>query len=444
MAPKVLPETVTLEDPSHEMRGAGTVPATPARGVPTTAAAQAERPFRLYLITERATGRRYVGLTTRPEQMRLRAHWYRAGRAGHRHRPGSLGAAMRRAREQGDVLEQAFAMEVLEVVPDSTAARRRERDWIVSLRTASPTGFTLMPRGASFGGPANSRITRVRGPDGRARTFGSFGDAWAWWHRCWQSAAPAQVTAWTSQGLHRPTLGLAHARIGLGWSVEEALGMAAHADRRGRRDGGVLVDGVWCQHLREVQDVAAIPTLRSRLHRARQAGLDGEADLAADRRRQGQPRQTRRVVRLPAPDAPDGPRHLTLRDLAARSGIAFATLQHRLRKLERQGMDPAAMSGDALLARLLAPVADRRTVLTIRLRGGRVLRGGQRELVRLVQDDPALQPLRIETLSEPAIRRRLRLVGAGATQRALRWALGLRGGRSPVGSTEVTRSEANR
>lgn len=436
---RALPETITIRQPSPEMQGAGTVPLPSSRGVPTTGAAPVEGPFRLYLVTETATGRGYVGLTARLEQSRLRAHWYHAGRVEHRHRQGSLGAAMRAARERGDSLEQAFSVTVLEMVPDVVAARRREEDLIASLGTAAPGGFNLMPGGASVGGPGNSRQTRLRGPNGRVRGFASFGEAWAWWRAQWEVASPEQVAAWTTEGLHWPALGLAHARIGLGWSVQEALGLAPHGDRRGERPDGVVANGKRHEHLRDLADLAPVPTLRSRLHRARQAGLGAQADLAADRRRHGQPQQARRVARLPDPDDPAGPRELTLRDLAGRTGVPFATLQHRLRGLERQGPDPAAMPGAALLARLLAPTTDRRMVTIVRLRGGRVLRGGQRELARLVQDDPKVQPLRVERLSEPGTHRRLRLVGAGAGQPALRWALGLVGGRAPMGGKEATR-----
>ncbi|MFL1462593.1 hypothetical protein ACI6QG_10350 [Roseococcus sp. DSY-14] len=434
-----MPETITIRQPSPEMQGAGTVPLPSSRGVPTTGAAPVEGPFRLYLVTEIATGRGYVGLTARPEQARLRAHWYHAGRAGHRHRHGSLGAAMRAARERGDSLEQAFSITVLEMVPDVMAARWREKDLIASLATAAPGGFNQMPGGASVGGPGNSRQTRLRGPDGRVRGFASFGEACAWWRAQWEAASPAHVTAWTTEGLHVPALGLAHARVGLGWPVQEALGVAPHGDRRGERIGGVVAHGRRHGHLRDLADLAPVPTLRSRLHRARQAGLGAQADLAADRRRHGQTKQGRRVVLLPDPDGPAGPRQLTLRAFAARTDMPFATLQHRLRGLERHGTDPTAMPGGALLAQLLAPTADRRTVIIVRIPGGRVLSGGQRELARLVQDDPELQPLRAERLSEEGIRRRLRLVGASAGQPALRWALGLVGGRAPMGSEGATR-----
>lgn len=443
-ASEVLPETVGVVAPPSEMQGAGAATAgcgNPACALPST---RLTGRFTLYHIAEVATGRGYVGVTQQGLAARMAGHWHHAARIHHRHRDGSLGQALRQAFLQGRRFADVFAVRVLEVVDDAALARTREAAWIAALRTMAPQGYNLLPGGASLGGPSNCQPVTIVMASGEARDFPSLGAAWRCWRGIWQAAQAEQRAEWVSLGLHLPMLGLAHARIGLGWRTEEALGLTPHRDRRGRRDGGVLVDGVWCQHLREAHDVASVPTLRSRLHRARQTRLDAQPDLALDRRRQGQPKQSRRIVRLPDPADPAGPRALTLRDLAARSGIAFATMQHRLRRLERQDLDPDTLSGPDLLQHLLAPTADRRTVLTLRLPGGRLLSGGQRELARLVQDDPALQPLRVEVLSEPAIRRRLRLAGAGAGQRALRWALGLRGGRAPDGTTAATRPGAGR
>ena len=439
MSPDAMPDLATVPKPPSEMQGAETASAGSGHPACATPPTRTEGRFTLYLVTEIATGRGYVGVTQQVLAARMAGHWRHASRIHHRHRDGSLGQALRRAFLRGMRFADLFAVRVLEAVDDAALARTQEAAWIARLGTMAPQGYNLLPGGASLGGPSNSQPVTVRLPGGEAQDFPSFGAAWRCWRGAWQAAPAAQRRVWAAQGLHLPGLGLAHARIGLGWPVQEALGLAPHGDRRGERIDGVVAYGRHHRHLRDLADLAPVATLRSRLHRARQAGLGAQADLAADRRRHGQTRQARRSVLLPEPAAPDGHRHLTLRDLAHRSGIAFATLQHRLRGLERAGANPAAMPGAALLARLLAPTTDRRTMIIVRIPGGRVLRGGQRELARLVQDDPEVQPLRVERLSEDGIRRRLRLVGAGAGQPALRWALGLVGGRAPIDGKEETR-----
>lgn len=373
-----------------------------------------ETPWTIYLIRLRESGRSYVGVTQRPLAARLRAHWHDAGRS-HLPRPGGLRAALQDARRRGDSLEDVLVVATLGTATTPAQARRLEAAMIMRHGTMHPRGLNLMPGGASLGGPRNRRPLRILHPvTGRMHRFHSV-----------EAAHAALCAGPRAAGLPpAPSLGLVHARLAAGWHPLEALGLLDHDDGRGQLPGGARYAGKPIGALREVaRDDLSIATLRSRRHRARLAGV-ADADLAVPRPR-GSRQLGRRLLPLPDPRRPGEGRTLGCLDFARLAGVPVATVTHRLHRLLRQGHDVAAMPDGELVALLAAPPADRRRVLLVALPDGRRVEGGFRELVRLVEGDPALQPLRREILSASGMRRRLRLLPARPTDAAVLHALGL-------------------
>jgi hypothetical protein len=177
-----------------------------------------------------------------------------------------------------------------------------------------------------------------------------------------------------------------------------------HLDRRGLLPRAIRYGRRRLAALREAGDLG-VATLRSRRHRARLAGVV-DHDLALPRRK----RERRRRVSLPHPCSPGAGRVRTAQAFAHLAGVPLSTVEHRLQHLLRRGVAVEAMADRELIEHLTAPPADRRVVLQAALSDGTILAGGQRELVRRVLTDPALQHLRHARIGESGLRRRLRLL----------------------------------
>ena len=148
----------------------------------------------------------------------------------------------------------------------------------------------------------------------------------------------------------------------------------------------------------------SIPTLRSRLQRARKAGT-AIAQIGTDRRC-----SCDRVSPLAIVWPASGER-LTAGAFAERTGVAKSTIIHRWHATIRAGMDPARLPPHRL-HRLLVTAVERRKLVTLNCPDGRVRRGGERELARWVLSDAALEAGRTVRLSESGIQRRLRTLSA--------------------------------
>ncbi|PPQ28196.1 hypothetical protein CCS01_25040 [Rhodopila globiformis] len=368
-------------------------------------------------------------MTRRPIQIRMAMHELLARRRSRFVRSGSLAEAIRAVHAQGGSFDAAFTVEVLAETADPDQARQLERAWIARLGTAAPHGFNLMPGGSSLGGPCNAMPVAVMHPSRGLLNFPSLMDAVA---AIDADRAVAGVAPLSLSGVY--------ARRDLGWTIEQALELTPHRDRRGERVP-FRWHGRTYQSLRELAAAEGlrVDTARSKLSRARRAGCAATDDMAADRRCKGTHR-TGGVGRgrlpplsLPHPTDPDAD-DVNAGVFARLSGVPKATVLTRYQRLRRDVLDPDGLRRATLLAALLHGL-DRRVVISLTLPDGQVLRGGVREVVRRVLDNPNLDRQRPERLGFSAIRRRLRCVPGWPeklTPKAIEWAFGFRPDANPV------------
>ncbi len=388
------------------------LPGQPGRGV-SQATGSLPRCWTIYLLRSNADGRSYVGLTARPLMKRLQAHTYQA-RRDRSVRTGGLMDALRTILDSGHTLAAAFDVRVLGQVATAEQAKALEREWIQRLDCRRPGGLNDMP-GGGLGGPASATPIEVRLPSGRVIRYASS-----------QTAIETRNLELRRAGQQEIGPNTVYARLALGWSPAEALDYEVHRDGRGLRDGFQL-DGKTFDTLRDASRVTGIltDTLRSRLHRRRQAG--SAVDLAHDMRMASDTGRRQHGPSLGL-RLPGGSGTVTAECYAAQTGVAKSTIIHRWHAAVRAGQDPARFSPAALLE-LLTRRTDRRCCLTLQLPDGRTWTGGERELVRRIMADPAVEPSRAERLSESGIRRRLRCLEPGErhSRARVRWAFGFTG-----------------
>jgi hypothetical protein len=206
----------------------------------------------------------------------------------------------------------------------------------------------------------------------------------------------------------------AYARLAANWPAEEVLGYRPHDDGRGTRPL-FYFDGQPFTSLRAASIATGLPldTLRTRGYRRRNEP-DGNLDIGLDRRKQGKGRAALEELRIPWPGTDE---HLTAAEFGQRTGIAKATVIHRWHRIrseeaQREEQDLPPLTPLEVHERLTAQPAERRKVLALLLPDGRVWRGGERELIRQLFADYAIEASRTERLSESGIRRRLRHLAA--------------------------------
>ncbi len=206
----------------------------------------------------------------------------------------------------------------------------------------------------------------------------------------------------------RPILGpgTVYARLSNGWPPEEALGYRPHEDGRGLRPAFRLHGRLYTS----LRDAAAwtgikAATLRSRLDRMLRSGCAGTMpEIGVDRRScRSEP------SRLAIPWPGTGER-LTAEAFAARTGVAKATVLHRWHRMQRRLRQGGPPMSPSLLHRWLTATTDRRRPVRLVLPDGRIFSGGERDVVRRVLGDAALEASRRCRLSESGVRRRLRLL----------------------------------
>lgn len=358
---------------------------------------KATRVYSIYAIERKDDGMTYVGLTSRPLPARMKAHAYDAMRQGRSNSPGSLASAIRQVILRGHRFSDGFRWRILAKGLSEEDARQAEADWIERLNCFRPRGFNKLRGGASAGGPANARPVSFKHPTLGQLDFESLYQA-IWFRN----------TELRHAGKREYEPSTIYARIDVGWSLGEALGYIQHADGRSRR-AAFKHNGAELDRLRIASEATGIPvdTLRSRLHRAKQAGLV-QYDLADDRRTSGK-RQKRTEILLPHPGSPGGGRNLNSASFARVTGVPKATVVSRVAQLRNSGVDLAVLPDEDLIEQLTIP-KDRRRIITLTLPNGEVLTGGEREVIRRVLGDTGLSATRMERLGESAIRRRLRLV----------------------------------
>lgn len=362
----------------------------------------------IYLIEHRESGRRYVGLTTRTIEARVRAHRYDAMRQGRARAEGSLAAAIRETIQAGRGFDTDFRVALLQSGLTADDVRDAEVRWIERMGSAAPAGYNKMPGGRSLGGPGNARPVTLHHPHHGEVTHSSLYKA--------ITLRNAELRAAGQNTLLHSTV---YERLDMGWSPEEALGYIRHEDGRGDR-GAVTYGGRTYRSLRAIADETgqSIATLRSRLHRAQRTG-NTNPDLAVDRRNTPAPRN---FILLPDPDAPNSVTRLHVNEFAARTGVARSTVVHRVGQLRDKGYDVETMD-QVELVRELTTDEERRTVIQLTLPNARTLVGGIRELVRDVLSDETVTTTRVEQLGDSAIRARLRCIDHNDPA-SVRWAFG--------------------
>ena len=359
--------------------------------------------YSIYEIKRRSDGRRYVGVTQRSLELRKRLHIYCARRRKQAHRRGGLGEAILQAERSGLSATEEFAITLLETCTTPLEARRLEALWIERLQSRVPNGFNLQPGGATLGGPGNARPITL-GPVGQApQVFQSIMSALA--------ASNATREANGHKALRLPAV---YARLQAGHAQRAAFGLTQRLDLRRKRAEPFRYRGRTHVSLHTVASRKNIPidTLRSRLHRARLAGI-ANADIGFDRRLPGSPRRndagTGRLppLSLPHPKDAEAP-PVSAAEFARLTGIPKATVTHRFsRVLAGDFGDPSQLQREQLLS-LLTSEQERRIVIALPVPDGRTLRAGVRELIRYVLSSPSLLAVRKENLGMSAIRARLR------------------------------------
>jgi hypothetical protein len=352
-----------------------------------------KKTWQIYCLSIDEDPRHYVGLTSLPLEDRLRGHAYEASRDNRHPRPGSLGAALRASGDRGRCLIERMSIWCLATTCDPQDAQRLEHKFIEELSTRIPHGFNAAAAG-SLGGPLNARPVTIRPPGEGMLACTSINEAIVRTNAARRAIGEQELDP-----------GSVYARLTMGWTADEALGHMFHQD--GRRAREPLFWGTESfTELRALSDRTGVnlSTLRSRLHRARLAGLE-DCDIAYDRRRGRAPRKVPSRIELPHPTDPT--RVVNSAVFARLSGVARATVIHRAGKLNRRPGGLVGLERQTLLAALLDD-DDRRIVITLPLPGGRVQRGGVREVIRFVFADAQLLEQRLEWVGASAIRARLR------------------------------------
>lgn len=359
----------------------------------------------VYSISRKDDRKTYVGLTRRSVENRVKAHVRDAMRPGRKSSPGSLASAIRQALFSGHRFESRFVVEVLASGLTEEEARDAEVLWVEQLNAYAPKGFNILPAGTSVGGPGNARPATLSHPQHGPVTYPSL-----------YAAIEARNKELVAAGRKPIEVNTVYARLMIGWVLEEALGYEIREDGRSRRRP-FFSEGVVLRRLREVSEATGLSTsaLRSRLHRAARLGI-AVPDVGVDRRRFGQGRH--KPLLLPDPSGAVSGRALSIKEFARQAGVAKATVAYRYHQLK----DPDSMIDSDLVAHLISD-QDRRRMLTLALPDGRVLTGGEREVVRQVLADPLIAWSRPERLSESGVRRRLRLIPDNDGP-AIQWAFG--------------------
>lgn len=375
--------------------------------IPPCPSTQPDAQHAIYLIERRSDGRRYIGLTARNMQDRLRAHIYDAKREGRARTQGSLGTAIRETVQSGRTFEEDFRWAILQSGLTAEEACLAEARWIDRFDCSAPDGFNKLPAG-SLGGPANAVRVTLTHPERGDITYSSL-----------YTAIRIRNTELQAAGNEPLLPSTVYERVALGWMPEEALGYQPHDDGRGERDPVRYGD----KRYRSLAAISRetgepIATLRSRLHRARRAGVT-DPNLAIDRRSAAMPRN---IILLPDPDNPVTGSKLHVNEFSARTGVPRSTLVFRIGRMLEEGLDIESMDQTEVVRRLITE-EDRRKPIRLAPADGHALSGGIREVIRMVLGDASLEMSRVEHIGDSAIRARLRLIDTHDADK-VRWAFG--------------------
>ena len=360
--------------------------------------------YTVYCLRRRITGRPYVGITKRSLKGRVAAHISQARRK-RRIRSGGLLEAIREAFSQGKAFGTVFTVAALATVDDVERARALERTWIERLQARQPSGFNLMPGGASVGGPANAKPLIVNLPEQAQRSWPSI-----------DAAIRACNNDRKASGLPLLKGSTVYLRLQSQWSVNEALGFVARIDKRSLRRVAIQIGGQDYQSLKQAAAVMPISVgaLRSRLHRVR----NKTSDIGTDRRHLPGKRESDLFI-----ICPDTGVRLTPTSFAKRWALPKATVLYRWHQALRSGLD---ISDRGAFSAWLRSDQNRRKLVELVLPDGTVWTGGYRELIRRLLAHPLWEAHRWTRLGDSGIHRRLRRLSEADRSDVdrIRWAFG--------------------
>ena len=191
----------------------------------------------------------YVGLTNRKVEKRFTAHLNDMSREKAVTK-GSLGEALRL--EYGkDPQTTAFSIHLLEKCATVEEVQAAEAKWIEALNTMTPSGYNLMPGGASVGGPSNSRPLEIL-IDGKCEQFPSL------------SSLVRKLADERDEDFDR-LYARTTMRVASGWSMEQALDLAPKEDGRTTnlaiqaRESGVNLDTLRSRRQRQKERATQPP-----------------------------------------------------------------------------------------------------------------------------------------------------------------------------------------
>ena len=357
-----------------------------------------QAPWIIYVISHRATGRCYVGLTVHTLADRIARHLSNARRV-RRVRAGGLMEALRAMLGEGRTFAGTFAARIVARAPTAEEAAVQEARWMEMLQCRAPHGYNQMPAGG-VGCVANASRLVVEVTPGTREAYRSI----------YAAIGDANVRRRCNG---RPQLdpGVVYARLAARWTPEEALEYRPHRDGRGER-AMFRIGGRTHTSLREASAATGfgIDALRSRLHRAKRCAPGiGIPDVTEDRRLDSPGRG--QALGIVWPGTGEG---LTAEEFGRRTNVPKSSVIHRAHRVQveqenrrRAGLEP--LTPEEVRDRLTLHT-DRRVVLRLQLPCGEPWVGGERELIRRMFTMPRLERARCERLSESGIRRRLRLL----------------------------------
>lgn len=366
---------------------------------------EAPQTWIVYDICDTETGKHYVGLTKLALKQRVRGHIQDSLRRKIV-RPGGL---LARLRELGvntvESFNRHFTTRIVGQAATPEHAAIVEAIWVAKQNSAAPHGLNLMPGGASVGGTLNAKSVSVQRGSLR-KVYRSIG------------AAVAHANIMAGPDRRELKLGTVHARLVSGWPPEEALGYEKHEDRRGSR-APFKVRGRTFTRISAASAAFGMKpaSIRSRIHSAEAAstGRAAPLEIGWDRRRDGLGKLPQLGLRHPATGEP-----VSARQYAEATGLPTSTVIHRVKRLGIAAGTPEAMGCRV----------ERRRWVRLATNAGRIVEGGEREVVRHVLADDEIQKDRVKLLSAEGIRARLRRLTQDERNgpACVRWACGLLGG----------------
>ena len=342
-----------------------------------------ELDYIVYNISRKSDGKEYVGITRRKLEIRIGFHSTEAMYKGVH--SGGLAVAIRSIRKSGGKFNDYFSYSVLESFRSKKDyALAREEFYVNNLNTRYPHGFNIQPGGSSAGSVENGiPITLI--VNKTEYDFECISEAVAWVNSNHQSEYLEEATV--------------RRRLSQDWPIDEAFGFAEHIDQRTIREA-FLFDGTEYNSLRIVSDISGIPipTLRSRLQRAKDNGVENY-DLAIR-----MPVKWFGSSLLPHPHDHelDG---ITSRDFFDLTGVPQTTVSSRAKKYRTKTPEDDQTRADLL--KYLLSGENRSANIRLKLPDGTDFSGSINQFAKVIVESKSIQKYRQSSVKYSTLRKRL-------------------------------------